>query len=896
MVRIVFIGGKNIFRLNYLNKIENCIIDVIDINNKSINYLPKDVIDLFIVECYNIDISNNICKNIKNNYLLNHIPLICLTDNINSNIDYCDIIISDNTSDIEYIYQVKTLIKMKLMDDELKKEKIILELKVQERTLELEEKAEKLKITLNSIGDGVIVTDQNGYVTSMNPIAMELTELSRNDYYHKHIDKILKIETDGQKINIFDNVINSNKTFFIKNGSILYSKQGKKIRISDSVSKIINKDGDLNGIVIVFSDITSEYDMRNKIIDSEKKYRRIFYHIPDVVYTMDINGNFKSLNDASIFGYENSDVIGKNIIEFLPYDDDLKIIKNNIQLKLKGDKKITMYEIHLKQKNGSIIPIEVKSQMIFDNDNKPVEIFGIVRDITYKKIIQEEQERYKNIFDNMDSGVGVFKTNDGHNFYFIGFNNRAKEMEKLSDEDVLNKEIYDVFPEFEKNNFKKHLKNVWLNGKSITIDDFYYESNKTGVKGWRKFFIYKLTTSNEIVVIGDDITDIHEYQNKLKFEKERAENSDKLKSIFLANMSHEIRTPLNAIIGFSSQINENTDHKNLNDYIKIIHNSGNLLLRLIDDILELSKLEVGDLRIINEYFNLNELILESRQEYVSLSKSKNKEHINIKIDIPDDDIFIYTDQKRLKQVINNLVYNSLKFTNNGYIKYGFNINKDVINFYVQDTGIGISKENINKIFDRFIQIENKSYKKQEGTGLGLTISKAIIELLGGNIWVTSELNKGTIFYFTIPYIKNEKNQQTEHTSIIKQPDKVKFYNWSNKKMIIIDDNDVNFKLYKIVMEYTKINILRCLNGNDFKKIFDTVNPDIILLNLHLTDYHACDIIKYIKNKNNIPIIVTTTVADKNDEQSVLDCGANFFIYKPINWNLLKEKIDELMFK
>lgn len=891
MIRIVFIGGKNLHRLNNLKQIQDSIIDIIELNNNSIDHLPKDVIDLFIIECYNINESKNICKNIKNNYLLNHIPLICLTKDIESDINYCDIIITDNTSDIEYIYQVRTLIKMKLMDDELKKEKIILELKVQERTLELEEKAEKLKVTLNSIGDGVIVTDQNGYITSMNPIAMELTGLNKSDYYHEHIDKILNIEVDGEKINLFNSVINSKKTFFIKNGSILYSKNGKKIRISDSASKIINKDGKLNGIVIVFSDITNEYEMRDKIIESEKKYRRIFYHIPDVVYTMDIYGNFKSLNDASIFGYDNSDVIGKNITEFLPYPEDLKIINNNISLKLIGDKKITMYDIHLKQKNGNIVPIEVKSQMIFDNDNKPYEIFGVVRDITYKKIIQEEQERYKNIFDNMDSGVGVFKTYDGENFYFIGFNNKALEMERLSIDDVINKELYDVFPEFENNNFKQYIKNVWLTEKSITVNDFYYESNKTKVKGWRKFFIYKLKKSNEIVVIGDDITNIHEYQNKLKIEKERAENSDKLKSIFLANISHEIRTPLNAIIGFSGEINENTEHKKLNDYIKIINSSGNLLLRLIDDILDLSKLEVGDMKIINEYFNLNDLIIESEQEFLSLLKSKNKQNIKIIIDIPNSDTFIYSDQKRLKQIINNLVYNSLKFTNNGYIKYGFKIIKNNINFYVKDTGIGISKNDITKIFDRFMQIENKSYKKQEGTGLGLTISKAIVELLGGNIWVDSQLNKGTTFYFTIPYIKNNlQNNLSE-----KQLDKIKLYDWSNKKMIIIDDNDVNFKLTEIILEYTKININRCLNISDFIKFFNDINPHIIILNIYLNDYNIIDIIKYIRNFNNVPIIIIIPPTDNIDTQIMINYGVNI-LKKPIIWNELKEKINELLFK
>lgn len=890
MVRIVLIGDDKCFRLKSLEQIEDCIINIIPFYDDTMSNLPKDVIDLFIVECHDIKRSEIICLDIKINTLLNHIPLIYLTNNIN-HIPLCDIFVSNTTSNIEFIYQVKLLLKMKLMDDEIKKEKILLELKVKDRTNELEEKAEKLKITLNSIGDGVIVTDQNGLITTMNPIAMEVTELSIDDYYNKHIDDVLDISINGNKLNIYKYFLEINKSFSIEEGTILRSKNGKIIRISDSVSPMINKNGDLNGIVVAFRDITNEYELRNKIINSEKNYRRIFNNVPDIIFTTDITGNFTSINSINTFGFNNLEILGKNINIFISSNDDILKINKNIISKLLDKTKVTEYNINILSKNGKIIPIEIKSQIVVDDNNNPIEIFGIARDITYRieteKIIQESQERYKNIFDNMDCAVGVLKTPNGKNFYFIEWNKKAIELEKKHINNVIGKELYEIFPEYEKDGLKDCLKHVWDTEQPMTIDDYYHESNLTNVKGWRKFYIYKLKKSNEIVVIGEDITERKNYEQVLKEAIQKAENSDKLKSIFLSNMSHEIRTPLNAIIGFSNQLITKQSSKNTQEYVNIIQSSGNLLITLIDDILDLSKIEVGDIKIINKSFNLNEMLFQSKQEYEILSKTKNKEQLNIKLIIPDEDIIVTTDYIRLKQVINNLMSNSIKFTQKGYIKYGYVIKNNFIEFFVKDTGMGISSENIDKIFDRFTQIHNKSHKKQEGTGLGLTISKAIIELLGGSMNVISKIDKGTTFYFTIPYEENKINIPKKISG------KIKKYNWFGNRMIIIDDNDTNFNISKIILETTKIEIIRYNNEEEFIKNYKN-NIDLVLISINLIDIKDCELIKHIRlNDKHTPIILITSF---NDNDMYTDSNEILYIPKPINWNILKSKIDELLKK
>ena len=892
MFRIVFIGDDNCKRLKVLKNIKDCNINIINSYNNIINNLPNDVIDLFIIQSDNIELSNNIYNDINNNKSLKHIPLILITNNINIDSDiYSDIIVSDLVSDKEFLYQVNTLLKMKLIDDELRKEQIVLELKVKERTNQLEDKANRLNITLNSIGDGVIVTDKNGYITLMNPVAKELTKLEDSDFMYKHIDEVFDITYKNNKINIYKEVIKTNKTFFIKEGSKLKSKDGNCIRISDSASLILNKNNNIDGIVIVFRDITTEYELRKRTIESEIKYRRIYYHVPDVVYTMSIDGTFTSMNDANIFGYKNDEIIGSNISKYIPYKDDLKKIQNNIRSKLVGEKKITEYEISLIKKNGDIVPINVKTQMVFDSSNNPVEIFGIVRDISDKvktdKIIEESKDRYKNILDNMNNAVWVFKTIKGDDFYFIEWNKKSSCMDNKKEKDVIGKDIYEIFPNLIKDDFKNYLKNVWNNGKPIEINNFEFINNNK--KTWRYFFIYKLSTTNELVVMVNDITSIKEYEEQLKQEKDRAEESDRLKSVFLANMSHEIRTPMNSIIGFSSLIDEKTPKNKLTEYINIINDSSNLLLTLIDDIIDLSKIQSGVMKIKKEPFNLNDLLNKSEKEYIELIKSKNKPNIKIEKNIPTKDIVINTDPKRLKQIINNLVGNAIKFTKNGKITFGYSVKNDDVIFFVKDTGIGISSENLPKIFDRFFQIENKNEKKQEGTGLGLTISKAIIEILGGKIWLESVIDKGTVFYFNLP-VGDIKNVKKENKKIIKRK-----YKWNNKNLLIVEDDDDNYKLCEIVLEPTGINIERSKNCNEFYNLIKLKQYDVILMDTNLGDGNGNDLIKYIRDNNIKSYIITLSgYSSLDSEEESYKMGANFYMVKPIKWNLLKDKINEYL--
>ncbi|MFA9372452.1 MAG: cache domain-containing protein [Labilibaculum antarcticum] len=401
----------------------------------------------------------------------------------------------------------------------------------------------------------------------------------------------------------------------------------------------------------------------------------------------------------------------------------------------------------------------------------------------------------------------------------------------------------------------------------------------------------------QIAIFGiyRDITERKVYEKHLTEAKNKAEESDKLKSAFLTNMSHEIRTPMNHILGFteiitSQQINENERQ----EYGALIKQSGDSLLQLINDIIDLSKIECRQINLALCHTPVNILLSELYEKFYALKNKNNKAHLILRIQkaLSDEDSIIYTDPRRLEQLLSNIVDNAIKFTKEGFVEIGYHlIDQNKIEFFVKDTGIGISNQSIDHIFKSFRQMDGSDTRQYSGTGLGLTISNRLAEILGGNIRVESEENVGTCFFITLPY--NTDKSKIEKIEVVEKQD----YNWTGKSILVVDDEKNNFTFFKASLAKTKADILWAKNGSEAIAMCQSNAIDLILMDIQMPVMNGYDAMKEIKALySRIPIIGQTAFFQKEYKQKVMAAGCDDYLIKPIKTCKLLDSIEKLISK
>ncbi len=395
---------------------------------------------------------------------------------------------------------------------------------------------------------------------------------------------------------------------------------------------------------------------------------------------------------------------------------------------------------------------------------------------------------------------------------------------------------------------------------------------------------------------------VSERTRDLEKAKEKAEESDRLKSAFLANMSHEIRTPLNAIIGFTDLIaDENYEKQELEEINKIIKTNSQTLLQLINDIIDISKIEAKQLEIHNDKFYINYFLNELYINYQEqLAKLFNENDIKIdivrKMDSETEDLEIITDSFRIRQIFNNLFSNALKFTKSGSIEFGYQLieNNKKIRFFMKDTGIGIAPENLKLIFHRFRKIEDDKTKIYRGTGLGLAICSNLARMLGGKMWAESQLRKGSKFYFEIPL----KLSGAKAKTTVKKPKTKKISpNWENKTILLVEDEYSNFKILEAMLEKTGAKVIRAEDGISAVKYCSdkNFNFDLVLMDIKLPKMNGIEATLKIKEHNkSLPIVAQTAYALKEEEREIMNAGFDGYLPKPILSSDLINKLAEFI--
>lgn len=383
-----------------------------------------------------------------------------------------------------------------------------------------------------------------------------------------------------------------------------------------------------------------------------------------------------------------------------------------------------------------------------------------------------------------------------------------------------------------------------------------------------------------VTLVGSSLIITHrkEIEQELVSAKERAEESNRLKSAFLANMSHEIRTPLNAIVGFSGILASEEGNENKEEYLSIIENNNTLLLQLISDILDLSKIEAGTLEMIYTDFDLNDMF---REQESSLKLKVKSDKVTLVFEEPETPCRIHSEKNRIAQVLINLVTNAIKFTEEGSIRFGYSKQDDgMLHFYVSDTGCGIPKEKCKDVFERFVKLNHFA----QGTGLGLSICQTIVEHMGGDIGVDSEEGKGATFWFTLPYVPG-KDEKKKVEAI--QPIKL---GKQELCILIAEDNDSNYKLMRTLLE-KEFKLIHAWNGEEAVEMFKIHRPGLILMDLNMPVMNGYEATREIrKYSTQVPIIAITAFAYASDEQKVMENGFDSYMSKPINAKHLKEQI------
>lgn len=377
------------------------------------------------------------------------------------------------------------------------------------------------------------------------------------------------------------------------------------------------------------------------------------------------------------------------------------------------------------------------------------------------------------------------------------------------------------------------------------------------------------------------ITRRKELERDLVTARDRAEESNRLKSAFLANMSHEIRTPLNAIVGFSGILASTDEPAEREQYVQIIENNNELLLQLISDILDLSKIESGMLEFVYTDFELNAFL----RDQEAIVRQRVAEGVTVACDTPAGDLWVRTDKNRLAQLLINLLTNAAKFTpENGTIRFGYTLGEGTLRFIVSDTGCGIPPEKQAAIFERFVKLD----EFKQGTGLGLPICRTILNHLGGEIGVDSTPGAGSTFWFTLPYLPGKPALAVQETlsRTVVEKDKL--------TILVAEDNESNYRLFETILR-SEYRLLHAWNGQQAVELFAAHRPHLVLMDINMPVMNGYDATREIRRLSpDVPVIAVTAFAYASDEQRAMEQGFTGYVAKPIQANRLKAIIQEVL--
>jgi PAS domain S-box-containing protein len=875
---------------------------------------------------------------------------------------------------------------------------------------ELLHSQQEFRTTLYSIGDAVIITDNQGKITLMNKEAELLTGYTENDAVNNDIEMVFKL-FDENSMKIQENparkILNSVNSISLEENGILLTKDSRKIPISNSAAPIKDEISQTMGVVLIFRDKTEDQKRESALIESEKKYYRMFADSPQPMWIYDLTTlAFLEVNQAAIlhYGYSRDEFLSMTIKDIRP-KEDIPLLLADVASTVDSYNNAGIWR-HIK-KNGELIYVSIKShEVIYGNGIARHVLANDITDIkTAQSALQESETKFRQLFEGHSAikliidplTVKIVDANDAAaRFYgysrdeFIGLDlekintagtelirseidnvvqNRKIHFEfihrkkdgsvcdvevfsskiMISGKIFLHSVVHDVtektkakhqvsiliqsieqspvgivitnpegFVEFANSRMseltgyakseiigklskalhtnapdRKLQRRIWSTIRAGEIWKGEIEdSKKDGTAYWSKVAISPIFDDEEaikhFVMVYEDVTEQKKMLSELIKAKTKAEESDQLKTAFLANMSHEIRTPMNGILGFIDLLQDpNLTGDQFDEYISIVKASGERLISTITDIIDISKIESGQSTLNESTVDVNKLIIDLYNFFRLEAENKNLEFTIISL-LPEKSKFYLIDNSKLESILINLIKNALKFTKTGEIEIGVTINNNnnMLEFTVTDTGIGIPHDRLHIIFERFVQAEVSIARDYEGSGLGLSIAKAFVEMMNGDISVVSTAGKGSVFSFRIP-AKQVHYDENENITIHKKG-KIK----SKIKILVAEDDAISYIYLRTMLSKYGIEIIHASNGAEAIELC-IANPDISLVLMDmkmplLDGYQATT--KILELRKGLPIVALTAFALSDDREKALACGCIDYVSKPVKKELLIEVI------
>jgi PAS domain S-box-containing protein len=728
--------------------------------------------------------------------------------------------------------------------------------------------------------DAIAILNKKDIVIDINKRFTELFEYNLEEAKGKYINDLIvpaDLKEEGKKTT---RAVAEGNNIYLETQRV--SKSGKRTDVTIS-GTTVKLGPDSHAVYGIYRDITKRKQTENELIENERRYRVLADASNEAIFISEngicIDANKKA---SEMFGYSHDQLIGIFGTDVIA-EESKELVKQNL---ISGYKK--PYEATAQHKNGRKFPALFQGQS-FEFKGKKLRI-TTVSDLTLikkneQKLIENEK-RYRLLADATSEGIVI-----SENGRCVDVNQTLCTLFGYDYDELIGEDVTRLIASDSRELAKKHI----TEGYEEPYEAIGLKKDGSTFQGLFLGQMFEYNGRITRLATVRDLTEQKKYEQELIEAKIKAEESDKLKTSFLSNMSHEIRTPMNAILGFSNMLADpDLDDDEREEFTSLIETNSESLLNIINDILDVAKIEAGETQLFDSTFRLNSILDQIYLTHKQILIDQNKGHINFNlIKTQGENYEITVDINRFKQILTNLISNAIKFTHEGSIDIGYETKNNLVEFYVKDTGIGVPPESQLNIFDRFRQVDETHTREYGGTGLGLTISRSFVRLMNGDMWVESEPNKGSTFYFTIPVVK----PAVEYTKKESMETMLKEVSLENKVFLIAEDVSSNFEFLEAVLNRFNSSVVWARDGREAVDIIKQGEHsfDLILMDIQMPVMNGYDATMLIKElKPDIPIIAQTAYAMVEDRQKALDSGCDDYIAKPIKSTELIRKIKNLL--